>query len=203
MTDTLFGLIPVYGAWILLIGTFLSCLAIPVPTSLMMLAGGAFVASGDLNLVAVVLAAWTGALLGDQAGYFIGRRGGALLLARAGRSSHAAEPMARATSYLQRRGGSAVFFSRWLLSPLGPYVNFIGGAGRLNWPVFTLWSGLGEAVWVMIYVTLGFAFASRIDAVASVTGNLAGLLAAGAVAVLLGRVLWDRQRRILGPSDDT
>lgn len=194
MTDTLFGLLPVYGAWILLIATFLSCLAVPVPTSLMMLAGGAFAASGDLDLAAVLLAAWIGALLGDQAGYFIGRRGGAPLLARAQRAPHAAEPIARATSYLHRRGGSAVFFSRWLFSPLGPYVNFIGGAGRLRWPVFTLWSATGEAVWVVIYVALGYAFASRIDAVASVTGNLAGFLAAAVVAVLLGRLLWSRHR---------
>lgn len=194
MTEALFGLIPTYGAWILMIATFLSCLAIPVPTSLMMLAGGAFIASGDLNVFSVVAAAWGGAILGDQAGYFVGRSGGAPLLARARNAPRAAEPIARATSYLHRRGGSAVFFSRWLLSPLGPYVNFIGGAGRLRWPVFTLWSGLGEAVWVAIYVALGFAFASRIDAVASVTGNLVGFLAAGVVAALLGRVLWVRQR---------
>lgn len=194
MTETLFGLIPGYGAWILMIATFLSCLAVPVPTSLMMLAGGAFVASGDLNVVAVAVAAWGGAVLGDQAGYFIGRRGGAPLLARARTAPRAAEPIARATRYLHRRGGSAVFFSRWLFSPLGPYVNFIGGAGQLRWPVFTLWSGLGEAVWVAIYVALGFAFASRIDAVASVTGNLVGLLAAGVVAAVLGRILWVRQR---------
>jgi membrane protein DedA with SNARE-associated domain len=194
MTEALFGLIPTYGAWILMIATFLSCLAIPVPTSLMMLAGGAFIASGDLNVFSVVAAAWGGAILGDQAGYFVGRSGGAPLLARARNAPRAAEPIARATSYLHRRGGSAVFFSRWLLSPLGPYVNFIGGAGRLRWPVFTLWSGLGEAVWVAIYVALGFAFASRNDAVASVTGNLVGFLATGVVAALLGRVLWVRQR---------
>jgi membrane protein YqaA with SNARE-associated domain len=131
MTEALFGLIPTYGAWILMIATFLSCLAIPVPTSLIMLAGGAFIASGDLNVFSVVAAAWGGAILGDQAGYFVGRSGGAPLLARARNAPRAAEPIARATSYLHRRGGSAVFFSRWLLSPLGPYVNFIGGAAAL------------------------------------------------------------------------
>jgi membrane protein DedA with SNARE-associated domain len=194
MTDALFGLVPVYGAWILLVATFLSCLAVPVPTSLMMLAGGAFAASGDLDLWAVALAAWIGAVLGDQVGFLIGRTGGAPLIARVGRSPHAAEPVARATTFLRDRGGGAVFLSRWLFSPLGPYVNFLGGAGGLRWPVFTLWSGVGEAVWVVVYVALGFAFASRIDAIASLSGNLAGLLAAGAVAVLLAWILWGHRR---------
>ena len=173
--------------------TFLSCLAVPVPTSLMMLAGGAFAASGDLDLWAVALAAWAGAVLGDQAGYLIGRTGGTPLIERVGRSPQAAEPVARATTFLRRRGGGAVFLSRWLFSPLGPYVNFLGGAGGVRWSVFTLWSGAGEAVWVVVYVALGFAFASRIDAIASLSGNLVGLLAAGAVAALLAWLLWGRR----------
>ena len=53
VTDWLMALLPVYGPWLLGITTFLSCLAIPVPSSLMMITSGAFVASGDLQLASV------------------------------------------------------------------------------------------------------------------------------------------------------
>lgn len=49
MSDTLLQLLATYGAPLLALTTFASCLALPVPSSLMMLAAGAFVASGDLS----------------------------------------------------------------------------------------------------------------------------------------------------------
>ena len=63
------------------VSAFLSCLLVPIPTSLMMLTGGAFAAAGDIALWQVALAAWVGAVLGDQTGFFIGRKGGKAALA--------------------------------------------------------------------------------------------------------------------------
>ena len=79
MSDTLLQLLATYGAPLLALTTFASCLALPVPSSLMMLAAGAFVASGDLSASAVAAAAFAGAAAGDQLGYFAGRGGGAFI----------------------------------------------------------------------------------------------------------------------------
>ena len=62
MTDVVLALVPHYGPWVLAIATFLSCLALPAPASLLMIAGGAFVASGDLSLVYTAGAAFAGAV---------------------------------------------------------------------------------------------------------------------------------------------
>ena len=45
MTDWLLGLVPTNGIPILMIGTFLSCLALPVRSSTLMLAAGDFAAA--------------------------------------------------------------------------------------------------------------------------------------------------------------
>ncbi|MBD3765178.1 MAG: hypothetical protein IE927_10725 [Rhodobacterales bacterium] len=116
MTEALFALVPVWGAPAIGLITFLSCLALPVPASLAMLAGGAFVAAGDLALAPVARAALAGAVL-------------------------------------------------------------------------------GEAVWVSLYVGMGWVFAGQITELAATLGNLAGVLAAGAVTALLGRALWQARRR--------
>ena len=50
MSETVFALITTYSVYVIFASAFLSCLMLPLPTSLMMLAGGAFVASGDLVL---------------------------------------------------------------------------------------------------------------------------------------------------------
>ena len=190
MTDALVALVPLYGGWILMVVTFLSCLALPVPSSFLMLAGGAFAASGDLGLGTAVLSAYGGAVAGDQSGYLIGNKGGAPLVSRLGRHPKASEALHRATDLVTRRGGIAVFLTRWLFSPLGPYVNFIGGAMGLSWHRFTLGSLSGEAVWVSLYTGLGFLFAAQIVEVAQIATDLAGLLAAAAVAGVLGMQLF-------------
>ncbi len=145
MTDWLLGLVPQYGVWLMCAATFLSCLAVPAPTSILMLTAGGFVASGDLSLWQVIAAAFAGAIAGDQTGYFIGWRGGHELLGRLGRDPARGKLIERAKSIMQTRGDIGVFLTRWLFSPLGPYANFAGGAMRINWLRFSLVAALGRS----------------------------------------------------------
>ena len=84
----------------------------------MMLSGGAFVATGDLSLWTVVLAAYAGAVLGDQTGYVLARWGGAPLLAHLARAPARRAALDRARALVERRGAVGVFFSTWLLPRL-------------------------------------------------------------------------------------
>ncbi len=186
MTETILALVPSYGLPLLMAVVFLSCLALPFPASLVMLSAGSFVATGDLGLGATYLAALTAAVAGDQAGYQLGRLGGAGLLERLSRNPDRKALIARARSWLDSRTAMGVFLTRWLFSPLGPYVNFIGGATGLARLRFSLWSVLGEAVWVGLYVTLGVVFGNNIAAAADLASDLIGLIAAGFVSVFLG-----------------
>lgn len=195
MTEALLALVPAWGLWLVAAGTFLSCLALPVPSSLLMMAAGGFAAAGDLVLWQVAAAAWGGAVAGDHAGFVLGRLAGAPLVARLRARPGAAATLARAEALVAARGGMAVFLSRWLVSPLGPYVNLLTGAARLALPRFTAAVAAGEGLWVALYVGLGFAFADRIAALAELMGNLSGLLAAAAVTAGLGVALAARLRR--------
>lgn len=189
MTDELLALVPVYGLAVIAVATFLSCLALPMPASLIMLSAGGFAVSGDLVLWQAAAAALCGAVLGDQLGYQIGRVGRRLASGMRA-SPRRALLMARARDQLRARGGWAVFLSRWLFSPLGPYVNFAGGAARLDWGLFTRTAIAGECVWVTVYVGLGAVFAEDIVALADILGNASGFLAALAVMAVLA--LWLR-----------
>lgn len=190
MSELALVLVADYGVTVLFLVTFLSCLALPVPSSLVMLAAGGFAATEDLVLIEAGLAAYAGAVLGDNLGYWIARglgtRLGDWLSARPGR----ARLRSRAEAFMTRWGGSSVFFSCWLVAPLGPYVNYVSGLTRFGWWRFALWGAAGEIVWVGLYVGLGYIFADQITNVADVAGNLSGFLAAGVLAAGLGVWLW-------------
>lgn len=190
MTEAIFELVARYGVWVICLSAFLSCLAVPIPTSLMMLTGGAFAAAGDLTLWQVMIWAFAGAVLGDQAGFFLGRWGGAPLLARLSRAPARAAVLTRAQGLVARRGGVGVFLSTWALAPLGPWVNFAAGATGLPWRRFTLADIPGEVIWVSLYTGLGALFAANITAIATLMSDLVGLLVALAVAAAMA--LWIR-----------
>lgn len=186
MTDWLLAAVPTYGPWLVAAVTFLSCLAVPVPASILMLTAGGFAAVGDLVLWQVAAAALLGAVAGDQAGYWAARLGGEGLLARLSKGAKRAEMLAKTTALLAARGMVAVFLTRWLLSPLGPYANLVTGATRFGWAPFTLAGVAGEAVWVGLYTGAGYGFAGNLTAASAFAGSILGFLAAGAVAVGLG-----------------
>lgn len=190
MTETILDLMTDYGVAILFVVTFLSCLCVPIPSSLMMLAGGSFAATGDLDIITTAAAAYLGAVIGDNSGYILARTFGNRISGWLDANPKRSKLRDRAKSYLDRKGPISVFLSCWLVAPLGPYVNLVCGITRYNWLKFALWGAMGEIFWVGIYVSLGYSFSDQITSLATMLGNVSGFIVALLVVVLLGRWLW-------------
>lgn len=198
MSDEIFAAIADWGIPLLTLITFLSCLALPVPASLAMLAAGAFTATGDLSLAGAALGAFGGAVAGDQVGFHAARAGQARFRRLIDGYPKREKLFGRAQRLTADRGGAGIFFSRWLVSPLGPYANFASGLAGMRKLQFTLWGAAGEAVWVAIYVGLGRVFADQLDMIAELASNLSGILAAlalmGVTAHWMSRSLRQKPR---------
>jgi membrane-associated protein len=194
MTDWLLALVPQYGLWLLATTTFFSCLALPFPASILMLTSGGFVASGDLAMVPTLLAAAGGGIAGDQVGYWAGRRFGSRLLTRMRRDPARDKLLGRAVAMIERRGLVAIYLTRWLISPLGPWVNLTAGSTGYGWHRFTVAGVAGEATWAGLYVGMGYVFAGNVEAASSMLGSLLGVVAGGAAVIFLGMWLFNAQR---------
>lgn len=186
MTDWLLALVPQYGLWLLAATTFLSCLALPFPASIVMLTAGGFAAAGDLVLWQVLVAAAAGGIAGDQLGYWAGRGFGASFLSRLRADPGRDRLLAKAEAMMDRRGVMAVFLSRWLVSPLGPYVNVIAGSTAYAWPRFTVAGVAGESVWAGLYVGAGYGFAGNVEAASQALGSALGMIGGAGAVLALG-----------------
>lgn len=195
MSEYLLALVANYGTTIVLCATFLSCLAIPIPTSLLMLASGGFAATGDLSLTVVAGAAFGGAVAGDNSGYWIARGFGQRAHDWFHKTPKRKSLMTKAQDFLDRRGSSSVFFSTWLVAPLGPWMNYTCGVTKFNWPRFAFWAFWGEVVWVAIYVGLGYTFADNITSIASLLGNASGFVTALVAVIALGYWLFRASKK--------
>ena len=186
MTEALMLFVSEYGALALFVILAINCLGVPFPTSLIMLAAGSLVEQGEMALLPVLAGSIAGAVAGDQLGYLIGRFGGDRAARPLAARLKAEAAIARAEAFMQKWGGIGVFLTRWLLSPLGPYVNLVAGMTRFSWPSFSFWDFLGESLWVVGYVMLGVTFSRSVQNLASVLGSLTWFLVFAAATLFLG-----------------
>ena len=94
----------------------LESMGLPVPGETTLVTAGIYAGTtGRLNIALVVAAASTGAILGDNLGYWIGHRFGYRLLLRYGRLLRLTPARIKLGQYLfHRHGGTVVFFGRFM-----------------------------------------------------------------------------------------
>jgi membrane-associated protein len=186
LSDQLLALLSQYGLPVLFAVIAIAAVGIPLPISMMLVAAGSFVELGEMKLWQVIVVASAGAVLGDQIGYALGRWGGQPVARWLKRRRKGAEQIEKADSFARRWGAAGIFFSRWLITPLGPWLNLTSGMAKYPWPRFLLWDVLGEVLWVVLYVMLGKFFSDRVQELVEILGNLAWVVLGLVAAAILG-----------------
>lgn len=186
MTETLLALIPDYGLWLILGLVTLACFGVPLPASMVVMTAGGFAASEDLILWQVVIIALIGFMIGDQLAYLLARHKGEVVLNFCRKRERSAKIVDKAENSFNKHGTIAIFLSRTILSPLGPYIAYISGAAEFSWTRFTLIALIGASCWSAAYSTLGYFFASQITQISGAFSNLLGFILALAVLFGLG-----------------
>ncbi len=192
MTDLILGLIPDYGLFLLFAVVSLACLAIPLPSSMLVLASGAFAAAGDLTLWQVVLVAFVAFVVGDQIAFRLAAKVGPKLLDWIRGKPRLVPVLDKSETLLTEKGQTAVLLSHTILSPTCPYISYLCGAGGMKWAAFTSVATVGAAIWAVAYVGLGFVFATQISQVATILSNFFGIVIAACAS--LACLIWLRKK---------
>lgn len=185
LTDQLLAALSLYGLPVLFGVIAIAATGVPMPVTLMLVAAGSFVELGEMKLWQVLVVASSAAVLGDQIGYALGRWGGRSVLERLRRRKNGEAKIAQARAFAKRWGGAGIFFTRWLVTPLGPWLNLTSGIANYPWGAFLIWDVLGETLWVVIYVLLGKFFSGRVQALLDILGNLSWVIVGLIAAVIL------------------
>lgn len=137
-----------HGLPLLFAAVAIESFGIPVPGETALIAVGVLASQGHYSIVTVIALAAAAAIIGDNLGFWlIGRRGGRALIARFGwverRTQHV---LPRAEALIDRYGGRAVFFGRFV-SVLRETIAWVAGLAGMSWPRFLFWNALGGIVW--------------------------------------------------------
>jgi len=111
---------------------------------------------GELSLARVILFAMAGAVLGDNLGFLIGRRGGRQFIDKfCGRFGLTPERLRQFDQFFDRHGPRTVFVARFVTG-LRVFGAMLAGASRMHWRAFLLYNALGAFTWCVIIGLAGY-----------------------------------------------
>jgi len=161
-----------------------------VPGEVGLVLASAAVRRADGSLALVIVLATMGAILGDSAGYWIGRRFGPGVANRWRFTRRRLTPaLDRARERFEDRGGVTVFVARWV-GALRAVVPVVAGAAGMPYPRFLTWSIPAAVAWSIVVASAGWYLG---ESAASLVDRLGWWISVVVVAVLAG--WWVLRRR--------
>lgn len=179
-----------YPVLALLVGAESAGALVPGETALIVAA--ALAGQGQLSLPVVIGVAAGAAVVGDNTGYLLGRRGLRALLTGRRASSRRQRLVARGDEFFQRYGAAAVFFGRWLPG-LRVAAAWLAGESRMPWRRFLLWNTLGGIGWASTIGTASYFLGKSASGSLAAIGFAGVAIAAVVFLVARGRELFRRR----------
>jgi membrane protein DedA with SNARE-associated domain len=166
---------------------------VPIPGETALLTASVLASQGKLSIVPVIALAAAGAIIGDNIGYLIGRKGGRWLLQRPGPFlRQRLEVLSVGEPFFAKHGPKAVFFGRFILG-LRTWASWLAGATRMHWRLFALWNAVGGIGWATAYGLLAY-FGGR-AAGGTIIKDL-GLYGILATVIAVGGAVYLRRRHV-------
>jgi membrane-associated protein len=179
-----------YGPSALGLALLLAAAGVPLPSTFLVVASGAFVRQGYLDPFQAAAFGLAGAVLGDSLSFGMGRLANGWVQRRFGSSP----TWARARGFFDRYAGLAIYLSRFLLTSIAIPINLIAGGSGYRLRRFLIFDILGEITWVAGFGYLGYSFGSQWEAVTQAITDFGGL-AAGVLLLAGGIYIALRMRK--------
>ena len=177
LLDHLHPFIAQYGYLAVALLVALESAGVPMPGETALVSAAVFAGQGTLNISLVIVCAALAAILGDNAGYWVGREFGFPLVYKYGSAIRIDEGRLKVAQYLfLRHGGKIVFFGRFV-AILRAFAAFLAGVNHLPWPRFLIFNALGGVIWATIFGLGGYFLGLAFEHYARPVG-LAALLCA-------------------------
>jgi len=137
--------------------TFLSQIGIPLGAMFLIMFAGS--STSNLNsLIIIIMIIIVFSITGDILAYKIGEKYGNKILEKYKHNKFISSNYNKSKKTMKRYGNSSIFFTRFLLTGLGPAINYMAGVDKFNFKKFIIFVITGEILYAIIFSSLGFFF---------------------------------------------
>jgi membrane protein DedA with SNARE-associated domain len=174
-----------YGYLAVFLLIALESLGLPLPGESALIAAALYTGTTHhLNVSALFGTAAAAAIIGDNAGYWIGRTGGQRLATRYGHYVRLGQPKLTVGRYLFARHGVSIVLLGRFVAVLRTYAAFFAGIARMRWSRFLMANAAGGVLWSGLYAYGAYALGNAASGV-STTITIVGLTVTGVFALAM------------------
>src|SRR4029079_2055831 len=124
---------------------------VPLPGETALIAASVLASQGHYSIVWGIVLAAAGAIIGDNIGYWLGRKGGRALLRRIPYLNEYFERiLPPAEKFFEKHGAKAVFLGRFV-SLLRVTAAWLAGISHMPWWRFLFWNAAGGIIWATAF----------------------------------------------------
>jgi membrane protein DedA with SNARE-associated domain len=184
-----------YGLLAVAAFVLLEDFGVPVPGETILILGAVYAGTGRLSVWLVGLIGFLAAVVGDNIGFLIGHLGGRPLVERFGRYILLTpERVDKATGWFERQGGKVVVIARFV-EGLRQANGIIAGITGMHWLKFIGFNALGAALWVALWVCVGYFSGNHIDTIYSDATRYVAWFAIAVALVIVALIVRHLLRR--------
>jgi membrane protein DedA with SNARE-associated domain len=180
----------------------LESMGVPSPGETALVLAAVLASQHKLQIWLVILIAIGSAIIGDNLGYFLGRKLGREVLTAPGPfHHHRVKAIAAGDKFFEKHGSKAVFLGRWL-ALVRIAAAWLAGINHMPFHVFFFWNALGAITWATTFGLVGY-FGGNAAAHVITQVGVYGAIALGVALVVWLAVRWRRRRSAEKPSGES
>jgi membrane protein DedA with SNARE-associated domain len=179
-----------YGYWTIFFGVMLENAGLLVPGETILLVAGYFAASRPqhFNIFRVMITAATGAVIGDNIGFWIGHTLGRAFLLKVGRFVFLTpKRLEHMENYFKSHGNKTILVARFITG-LRVFAALLAGTSKMPWRVFFIYNVSGALLWAIVITLLGYLFGQSLPLLVKWVGRSGTVFLVA--AVIIGLVVW-------------
>lgn len=182
-----------WGYLALVIALFGEDAGLPLPGETVLMFA-AFLAhkTHKLSLPLLIVIGIAAAVMGDNLGFWVGRKLGPRVLRWLLAKFHMEDDLTAAKDQIRRHGAATVFWARFVFG-LRTVAGPVAGALGMEWRKFLVANALGAATWVTAIAVMGYEFANKFQSLLDYFEKASWAIAAGIAGI--GYLLWRRAKK--------
>jgi membrane protein DedA with SNARE-associated domain len=169
----------------------LESMGVPSPGETALVLAAVLASQGKLHIWLVIVIGVASAIIGDNAGYLLGRRFGRdVLVAKGPLHKHRARAIAAGDRFFERHGPKAVFVARWI-ALVRFAAAWLAGINKMPFRQFFFWNALGGITWGVTFGLVGYYGGHAAAGVLAQVGIIGAIVLA---LIVIGAVVYFKLR---------
>ena len=195
IANTIVSYIGDMGYWGIFLLMFLESTFFPFPSEIIMIPAGYLAFKGEMNIYLIILSGILGSVGGALLNYYLAMHFGRAFILRYGKYFFIKEEtLDKLESFFNKHGEISTFTGR-LIPGIRQLISLPAGLARMNIAKFSLYSGLGAGIWVIVLVALGYLLGSNEELISEYLKSATLIALISVVFITIFYVVRNRRRK--------